>query len=200
MIRELHYDTIFDAQRHFRVLLDAMSRPGKISKLNDTDIHPPIGLNKASALIGFALLNADVKFWVDPALNEIIEYIKLNTASDWAVSSEADFIFGSKTNDLTAVFEAKTGSLLYPEAAATVIFQIHLLGENKFPESMDISLKGPGVKEKNTFFASGLSEQLLEMVQLKNIEFPLGIDLILVDHYNQFVCIPRSNTIQFQKS
>ena len=56
MQTELNYDTVFDAQEHFRVLLDSMSRPGKINVLPAMDILPPDGLQHAAALTGFALL------------------------------------------------------------------------------------------------------------------------------------------------
>lgn len=60
MIRETVYDEIFDAQRHFRTVLDSMSRPGKINRFAPLALTTPEGLTRAAAYVGFALLNADV--------------------------------------------------------------------------------------------------------------------------------------------
>ena len=49
MNRVLAYDEVFHAQRHFRSLLDSMSRPGTIERLDPVDFSPSPHLNKASA-------------------------------------------------------------------------------------------------------------------------------------------------------
>ena len=52
--REAAYDTVHDAQRHFRVLLDAMARPGTLAHLQADHLQPPADLHRASALVGLA--------------------------------------------------------------------------------------------------------------------------------------------------
>ena len=60
MIRETAYDEIFDAQRHFRTLLDSMSRPGKINRFAPLALTPPEGFPRATTYVAFALLNAEL--------------------------------------------------------------------------------------------------------------------------------------------
>ena len=49
------YDQIFDAQKHYRALLQATARPGTIAQLNDAALDAPSQLNRATALIALAL-------------------------------------------------------------------------------------------------------------------------------------------------
>ena len=43
MVREIRYDEVFDAQKHFRSLLDSMTRPGRISVLDAVPLDAPPG-------------------------------------------------------------------------------------------------------------------------------------------------------------
>src|SRR5271155_3012849 len=108
MRREVIYDEVFDAQQQFRLLLDSMARPGKINIMPDMDILPPAGLNKASAMIAFALLNTDVSFYAEGEGSDAIEsYIALNTTAAQVSVGEADFIFINGLYDAGIIFDAK---------------------------------------------------------------------------------------------
>ena len=51
MQRETAYDQVFDAQEHYRLLLDAMARPGTIYVLPRMSMTTPPGLTGAAALM-----------------------------------------------------------------------------------------------------------------------------------------------------
>src|ERR1700733_991806 len=94
MQTELNYDIVFDAQEHFRLLLDSMSRPGKINVFPSADIFPPEGLTHAAALTGFALLNPDATYYIAGENSDAIaEYLLINTASQRAETAVADYVF-----------------------------------------------------------------------------------------------------------
>jgi alpha-D-ribose 1-methylphosphonate 5-triphosphate synthase subunit PhnH len=194
MSRELHYDEVFDAQSHYRILLDSMARPGKIGLLEHPDMNPPANLSQASALLAFTLLNSDVTFYVEGSENSELEtYLSLNTSARKADVSLADFIFmnGSVQEDLLA--EAKTGNLSYPEESATFIVDVQRISETEAPQSLKLTLKGPGVETSKTVYISGMNRSILESMLRQNEEFPLGIDMILSDMEGHILCIPRSN-------
>lgn len=193
MIRELHYDTVFDAQRHFRVLLDSMARPGKINILEDVTLETPHGLGKAAALVGLALLDAEATFWVES--NNIAEYFNLNTGSFLTEVNKADFLFMNIETDLNQIEAVKIGTLQYPEQGATLVIQVENVSNAMLENGVVIELRGPGVKEVNTICIKGVTTNLLEWIQSKNEEFPLGVDLIFTDYHNNITCIPRSNQI-----
>jgi alpha-D-ribose 1-methylphosphonate 5-triphosphate synthase subunit PhnH len=199
MIRELHYDTVFDAQRHFRVLLDCMARPGKIQILDDVTLETPQELSKAVALIGLALLDADATFWVNPVFNNIAEYFNLNTGSHLAEVNNADFIFMNGMLNLNDIEDVKIGNLQYPEQGVTLVIQIEKISNQPMDDAISIELRGPGVQEFNPLFIKGVTMELLEFIQFKNEEFPLGVDVILTDTDDNITCIPRSNQIMIKK-
>lgn len=198
MIRETSYDEVFDAQTHFRLIMDSMARPGKLNVLNGVAIQPPDSLNRASALIGLGLLNADVSFFVARNATAITTYFTVNTASRPAPAAEADFLFLHGSDSPQHLDAAKPGTLTYPDTNAFVIIDvasISLHPDQTTEPRLQLTLSGPGVNGQQTVFVAGLNEALLETLRDKNAEYPLGIDTILTDQNDQILCIPRSNRI-----
>jgi alpha-D-ribose 1-methylphosphonate 5-triphosphate synthase subunit PhnH len=146
MQRELQYDIVFDAQEHFRLLLDAMARPGEIRVLPIEDLTPPDGIHAAAALVGFALLNADVSFYATGLhWDAITRYLTVHTSAAPEIPEKADFWFmsgadhpenanadidgfaggGSSAAYYTGLLaRAKRGSLSYPEDSATLVVSV----------------------------------------------------------------------------
>jgi alpha-D-ribose 1-methylphosphonate 5-triphosphate synthase subunit PhnH len=197
MLRETVYDTIHDAQKHFRIILDTTARPGKILRFDDISITTPDGLCRASALIGFALLNADVSFYLDDYNEEATQYLVVNTASSKTAASEADFLFISGLEGISPIREAKTGTPQYPEGGATIIVEVEKISSDIFPNALSLALSGPGILGQKTVYAKGLDTAMLEEIQIKNQEFPLGVDVIVVDPQDMLFCIPRTTKISW---
>jgi alpha-D-ribose 1-methylphosphonate 5-triphosphate synthase subunit PhnH len=194
MTREVNYDEVFDAQEQFRIILESMSRPGKLGLMPDMDVQPPAGLNKASALIAFALLNTDVTFFATGDNREEIEaYIALNTAANPVKAEEADFIFINGFHDNSIIAEAKVGNLSYPEESATFVIDVDTISAESLNDSTLLTLKGPGIKGQTHVYIKGIATGVLEAVKEQNLEFPLGVDLIITDKHHNLLCIPRSN-------
>jgi alpha-D-ribose 1-methylphosphonate 5-triphosphate synthase subunit PhnH len=193
MIRELTYDPVFDAQTHFRLLMDSMARPGKLNVLNGVTIDPPALLNPASALVGLSLLNTDVSYYAAENADGIADYFVTNTASRPALVDVADFIFLRGNQDSETLIEAKIGTLSYPETNAFVVIDVETISAEPMPDSLALTLTGPGVKGETTVFVRGLNPDLLRTIRNKNAEYPLGLDTILTDSTGQICCIPRSN-------
>ena len=200
MQTELNYDIVFDAQQHFRLLLDSMSRPGKINTFPIVDILPPEGLNQASALTGFALLNPDVTYYIAGDNSEdIAGYMLVNTSSQQEDISVADYIFLPEGYYADDIYSARTGTPTYPEDSATLIASVRLISEQPHEGSVAITLKGPGVNGQAGVFVDGISSGLLDIIKEQNAEYPLGIDLIITDRDNHILCIPRSNKFTYTK-
>ena len=192
MQTELNYDIVFDAQQHFRLLLDSMSRPGKINSFPQMDILPPDGLNQASALTGFALLNPDATYYIaGENSDDIASYLLVNTASQQAEISVADYVFLPEEYGVEGLEEARTGTPIYPEDSATFIASAEQITEQHHEGSLAITLKGPGVNGEAKVFVSGINPELLEFVKEQNAEYPLGVDLIITDRHNNILCLRR---------
>jgi len=197
MIREINYHETFDAQRHFRTVLDSMARPGKINQVNDVDISTPDGLNKASAIVAFALLNTDVSFYSSKNQSEINEYLTVNTNSKPNDLEKADFIFINGNDDEMFIYGAKNGVLEYPETSATISVD----GENIYDvpkdQTHEIILSGPGVKDEKVVYVSKINNDILKAVMEQNSEYPLGVDIIMTDRNGNILCIPRTNNLRW---
>jgi alpha-D-ribose 1-methylphosphonate 5-triphosphate synthase subunit PhnH len=200
MHKETQYDEVFDAQRDYRLLLDCMARPGKVNSIPKPVWSAPEDLHTATALVAFALLNADVSFCITgPNADTLTPYIQINTGARTDTVENADFIFIPGVGSGAALASAKKGTLPYPEEGATMVVGVGaLLAE---PPSGDaalvLTLQGPGVDGTRTLGVSGLDPVLLEMRQECNEEFPIGVDLILCDPEQQIACIPRSTAVQW---
>jgi alpha-D-ribose 1-methylphosphonate 5-triphosphate synthase subunit PhnH len=199
MIRETAYDEVFDAQVHFRLVMDSMARPGKLNTLDGVVIDPPTALHAASALIGLALLNADVTFFASANAEDIADYFGTNTASATASAADADFLFLQGTDQPGDLEQAKIGSLSYPDTNAFVIIDVDMLSADNQVDTIEntlaLTLSGPGVDGTKTVFVNGLNPDLLTTLRDLNSEYPLGIDVILTDRIDQICCIPRSTKL-----
>ena len=201
MQTELNYDIVFDAQQHFRLLLDSMSRPGKINTFPAADILPPQGLNHAAAFTGLALLNPDVTYYIaGNDSDETANYLLINTASQQADVAVADYIFLPENHNAEGLEEARTGTPVYPEDSATLIASADRVSGQPHEGALAISLKGPGVNGEAMAYVSGISVELLDFVKEQNSEYPLGTDLIITDRYSNILCIPRSNNFTYNKN
>lgn len=198
---ELHYDTVFDAQQHFRLLLDSMARPGKINTFPSSNILPPAGLNQAAALTGFALLNADTNYHITGQNSaDIADYLLVNTAAQQVDIAIADYIFLPENHDGRGLHEARMGTPVYPEDSATLIAAAQVISAVAMTDSLKITMKGPGVNGEATVWIKGINPDLLNYLKEQNSEYPLGIDLIITDGQNNVLCLPRSNRFTYTQT
>lgn len=198
MNRELAYDDVFDAQGHFRLLLDSMARPGKINKFPDLQIACPDGFQRGIVLVAFALLNADAGFHIlSGQKDEVTQYLRLNTSSNSQEISVADFIFMSGYARTDEIAKIKTGTLFYPEEGATLVIDVEMLSDAWMEHAMALTLSGPGVNGRRDLFIKGIGKSLLIEIGDRNAEFPLGVDVIFCDSLGQIAAMPRSCRVYF---
>ena len=195
MIRETAYDEIFDAQRHFRTLLDSMSRPGKINRFAPLALTPPEGFPPPTAYVALALLNADVAAHCAGYRAEADLYLQANTQCRLAPAAQADFIFLPGSGDADAVAAAKVGIPTYPESGATAVIAVDHIGKSSSTGGVQLTLEGPGIETREIVFVTGLRPELLAALKAKNAEFPLGVDAMLVSGDECVVCLPRTTRV-----
>jgi alpha-D-ribose 1-methylphosphonate 5-triphosphate synthase subunit PhnH len=192
-VRDPAFDVIFDSQRIFRSLLDAMANPGRIITL------PKIGIEITAAnmyplLLLMTLLDHEVSFCVldNGAQTQVIEYLKTNTGSKESRLENSDFIlvYGGSSHGL--IQSARVGTLEYPDESATVIYDIDSIGDDGGDVLLELS--GPGIADKRRIGASGIEQNEIEDV-LAMRDYPLGLDLIFSDRAGRIACIPRSTTM-----
>lgn len=183
----MQMDLVHDTQRAFRTVQDAMARPGKISRLHNTQ--------NATAMLAHTLLDREVSYHMLPGFDEQLQQtIALQTLAQQADPSNADFLFISATTPphhiQEALIEAKNGTLTDPHQSATIIFQTpHIT------EGTTWRLTGPGI-QTSTELTFKFSPELHHIRQAKNQEYPLGIDMIIIDTTGQIAAIPRTTLME----
>jgi alpha-D-ribose 1-methylphosphonate 5-triphosphate synthase subunit PhnH len=178
LVREIAYDEVFDAQKHFRSILDSIARPGKINRLGAVSLDPPPGLNAASVLAAFALLDANTTFHVAGMERGEAAYLTANTNAARADLSKAHFVFASGMDSPEFLEDVDCGTLPYPDTAATLVLQVARASASPLADSLRLTLRGPGIQAETAVFVQGLSPDLLLAIQARNAEFPLGLDTI----------------------
>ncbi|MDR3588392.1 MAG: phosphonate C-P lyase system protein PhnH [Negativicutes bacterium] len=190
------FDKVFDTQKFYRQMLDSMARPGKLCPLPELDLHPPAGLGACAAGIAFTLLDSETSFAVLPDRDDWQEYLRLNTGSAARPVSAAEFIVADGRHDLPQISEMNRGSLLSPEEGSTLILLIDRLTGDA--PGVCLTLRGPGVKDSTAMAAQGLAPANLERILRLNEEFPLGVDLFLVDTCGNLAAVPRSSSVDWE--
>lgn len=195
MQKEILYDDVFDAQQHYRLLLDSMARPGKINVLPEMELTAPAAIHPAGALVAFALLNADASYYVEgPGAYEVGRYLLVNTAARPMEIGEADYVFLDGGAPPELLRQLKVGTLPYPEEGATVVVAAEGLAHEG--EGLALQLSGPGVAGERMLYVRGLERTFFDVLADINSEFPLGIDVILTDGARRLACIPRSTKVR----
>jgi alpha-D-ribose 1-methylphosphonate 5-triphosphate synthase subunit PhnH len=202
MVRETKYDEVFDAQKHFRSMLDCMARPGKTNRLDPVEITPPGRLNRASVLVAFALLDANTAFQVVNMEQGESAYLAANTNAVRASTEDATFLFADGDEAPEILDGANCGALTYPDTAATLILQVKSVNQTPRDGSLKLTLQGPGVDGSATLFVRGLNPDLLLALEARNAEFPLGVDAFLTfADENELPCVtalPRTTKVNWE--
>lgn len=162
----------------FRHLMQAMAYPGSIHKL-----HHDSQQTKPHRAILAMLLDAET------SLCDLDEQLP---KQDWLMLqahpedvSRADYILcdGARPTALSP----RLGELSSPELSATLLLTVDNLqhGDNS------VRLHGPGIKDPITIQPRGLHLQWWQQRARWSTDFPLGIDMILVDK-DSLMCLPRT--------
>ncbi|MBJ9988084.1 MULTISPECIES: phosphonate C-P lyase system protein PhnH [Paenibacillus] len=193
----MNFDAVHDIQRAYRKVVDSMSRPGLISDLTAeaAKADGQWGGLPVTWVLALMLLDTEVTFCI--CSQREAELTRLLNQLTFAVRTEpekADYIFvlhDAKEGDLLKALQgAKVGTLADPHASATVIVELEELSGD-----FELSLKGPGIEDES-FVRIPLAPGWLEARAEKNAEYPLGIDMLVVDKNNKLLCLPRTTQIE----
>ncbi len=182
--RKFSFHEVFDSQGVFRLVLEAISNPGRCVNIK-AYAHKLFGANPSMLALAMTLLDTEVSF--NTCENrELSEEILSLTLSPREQLSEADFVFVGHSNYLPDVIaNAKCGTLADPHKSATVI----ILNDDK--DTCEMILKGPGIDGEVTICAQKPVQTALQLRDNQCYEYPQGIDFIFISSAGELLAIPR---------
>ena len=202
MVREVGFNDVFDSQATFRALLDSMSRPGTISQIPRVAYKaPPHGFCSPALSILKTLCDHRVSFSLGEAqsIPEWIRYLEVNLAAPYRALEMADYVLFDGSAYDAGFARVKRGSLEYPESSTTALLFVSRLSlhpdESDGP-GCDLVLAGPGVKDRVRLSVTGLDPAYASARAAVNRDFPLGVDLFLVDTDGRVAGVPRSSAVE----
>jgi len=178
------FDLVFDSQKVFRLLLEAMSNPARVVNIYKS-AEALYGDHPAFLALAMTLLDNEVSYNAceNAALSAEIASLTLSKS----VGLEyADFVFVSNPNKVKDVIgNVKCGTLPDPHKSATVIIR------NDDEPECRITISGPGINGQETTRVSKTVTNALRLRDEQHYEYPQGIDLLFVSGEGEMSAFPR---------
>lgn len=181
---------VMDAQSVFKKVLDAISYPGRITRLG-SEIEYPEPLNMASASIFLALADYSTPVWTDANYsNELFSWLKFHCSADILEEpGQALFAMISDPQKMPDLCSFNHGTGQRPDSSATLVVQTKGLGwKNGF------RISGPGIPRSMGLKVEGIPDVF--WLQRKRMEklFPLGVDVFFTCG-DSLVALPRTTVV-----
>jgi len=187
-------DPVMCSQRIFRMLLDAMSSPGKLIH-SEIALEAPAPLLATSAGICLTLLDRETPLWLDAKADQpqVREYLRFHCGCTLvARAKDAQFALIADVQSTFPLEQFELGTDEEPERSATLIIQVEALS----PEG-ELKLTGPGIEAARRLHIAPLSPSFLPQLVLNQSRFPRGLDFVFASP-SQLAAIPRSTRIEVQ--
>lgn len=185
------------SQSVFRVIMDAMARPGSIGRIPAL-AEPPPPLGASSGAVVLTLCDHDTPLWLDPALDassDVRAWLGFHCGSPIVrVPAEAHFALVSNPAEFIALENFSQGTQEYPDRSTTLILQVESLTEGR-----ELLLEGPGIETVARLAPRPLPRHFCEQWRQNNARFPRGVDLILASPEG-VACLPRTTRIRATES
>lgn len=190
-------DPVFDGQKVFRAVMDAMAEPGTIQSSGDLTV-PPAPLSAVAAAVALALCDADTPLWLDPALqasSAARHWLGFHTGAPLAnTPADAHFALVSGPAELIALENFAQGTQEYPDRSTTLIMQVSSLSGGTA-----LHLEGPGIETSASIAPTSLPRHFVEQWKQNHARFPRGVDVILAAPEG-VACLPRTTRIKISEA
>lgn len=193
-------DPVFDSQRVFRTVLDALSHPGTICNIA-SDNASPAPLMPATAALCLALLDFESRVWLQPEARDstadsaLHRYLRFHCGCPIAADSRsAHFAIVHDAEALPSLNTFHPGDAVFPDRSTTVIIQVSKLVSDATGQNT-VTLRGPGIRDTSSFACAGLPLRFWQEWRENAEQFPLGVDVILVDG-KRMVGLPRTVQVE----
>ena len=183
---------VFESQRAFRAIINALAHPGSIHNL-EVNISPPDCFPVAAAAAILTLCDFETALWVCPGIanaKTITEYCTFHTGTMRAKTpGQAQFALADVTSKPLRLAGFAQGNAEYPDRSTTIICIAPSLigGQTRL-------LSGPGIQSVSKLFVEGLPDDFGAQWAANHACFPLGVDIVFCSGAS-LVALPRSTGI-----
>lgn len=185
-------DAAHDAQRVFRVLMDALARPTTVQPLA-LDLAPPAPLTPELASIALALADGDAPLWLDETLAAepaVAQWLRFHTGAA-VVTDPADAAFAlvrdpRKVPPLDAF---ALGTEEFPDRSTTIVLVVDSL-----EGGTRLRVEGPGLPGPGTLSPTPLPDGFTETLRDNRALFPRGVDFLFAAP-GALAALPRSSRL-----
>ena len=183
-------DLVHDSQSTFRILLNALSRPGTINQVT-AQLTAPSGLNLACAAACLTLLDLETQVWLQPELDRSVQnWLLFHTGCRFTKeTNKADFAVIWNMDRMPNLSEFKQGTPVYPEDSTTLLIDVG--ADNARADNRSPLLKGAGINEEITM-PIDLPDSFWQQWQQNYNSYPLGIDIYFFTE-NKVIGLPRTS-------
>ncbi|MDR1070625.1 MAG: phosphonate C-P lyase system protein PhnH [Gracilibacteraceae bacterium] len=178
------FDAVFDSQRVFRLILEAVSNPARTVGIGEYAAKLS-GVRPAMLAVAMTLLDNEVSF--NTCGNDALsgEIASLTLAKKGEIET-ADFVFVSHLDDIKdAIENMKCGTLSDPHRSATAIIR------NEGVPSVPMKVSGPGIEGRVTVHVTRTAVYAAALRDGQNYEYPCGIDMFFLSDNGELLAIPR---------
>jgi alpha-D-ribose 1-methylphosphonate 5-triphosphate synthase subunit PhnH len=176
-------DPVLDAQASFRAILEAMSRPGRIQRI-DARITPPAPLCVAAGSALLSLADADTPLWLD-AGDAVAEWLRFHCGAPITPDiGAARFVVACAA--APSLDSLDIGTDEDPQLGATLILQVAALVAGD-----GWRLTGPGIQHEHRLRVVGVPADFVAAWARNQALFPRGIDVLLCAG-DSIAALPRS--------
>ena len=179
-------DPVLDAQASFRAILEAMSRPGRIQRI-EARIAPPAPLCTAAAAALLSLADADTPLWLD-AGEVVAEWLRFHCGAPITPEIGAAR-FALACGAAPSLEALDVGTDEDPQLGATLILQVAGLVAGD-----GWRLTGPGIQHEHRLRVLGAPADFTAAWARNHTLFPRGVDVLLCAG-DSIAALPRSVTI-----
>jgi alpha-D-ribose 1-methylphosphonate 5-triphosphate synthase subunit PhnH len=184
-------DPVADAQRCFRLILDATAHPGRILELPADLRFAESGLPEAAAALALTLLDFETPVWLDAAFRPAADYLRFHcNAPIVREPGAARFAFAGDLATVPPLASFDPGDIAFPDRSTTLILAVPQLAAGS-----GVSLRGPGLKDRARLQVGGLGAVFWQARAELAPLFPLGIDLVFVCG-RRLAAMPRTTIVE----
>jgi len=180
---------VFDSQRNFRELLQAMARP-VVPRLVPVPAAAPAPILPATMAVLLTLCDADTALWLQQPNDEVASHLRFHAGVRLVQEpADADFALITEPSSMPPLSRFAHGELRYPDRSASLIVQV-----DGFDNNAGRCFAGPGIRDVKQLAIEGLPAGFWQQRAAMSAQLPLGIDLIFISG-ERMVALPRTTRV-----